>query len=45
MGFWVIRENFVRGISAQHGNYELFPFEGCYSFLTDAIMTHIGKKF
>jgi hypothetical protein len=45
MGFWVIRENFVRVSSAQHGNNELFPGEGCYSFLTDVIMIHIGKKF
>jgi len=45
MGFWVIRENFVRGSSAQHGNNQLFPGEGCYSFLMDVIMTHIAKKF
>jgi hypothetical protein len=45
MGFWVIRENFVRGNSTQHGNNELFTGEGCYPFLTDVIMTHIGKKF
>jgi hypothetical protein len=45
MGFWVITENFVRGSSAHHGNNELFPGEGSYSFLTDVIMIRIGKKF
>jgi hypothetical protein len=45
MGFWVIRENFVRGSSAQHGNNKLFPSEGCYSFLMDVIMIRIGKNF
>ena len=45
MSFWVIMENFVRDISAKHGNNELFPGEGYYFFLTDVIMIHIGKKF
>jgi hypothetical protein len=45
MGLWVIRENIVRGCPAQRGNNEPFPGEGCYSFLTDVLMTRIENKF